>query len=27
VPQLCIEDVHIGGFDELSMLNLSDRLD
>jgi len=27
VPQIFIEDEHIGGFDELSMLNLSDRLD
>ena len=27
VPQIFIEDDHIGGFDELSMLNLSDRLD
>jgi len=26
VPQIFIEDEHIGGFDELSMLNLSDRL-
>ena len=27
VPQIFIEDVHIGGFDELSMLNFLDRLD
>jgi GrxC family glutaredoxin len=26
VPQIFIDDKHIGGFDELSMLNLSDRL-
>ena len=27
VPQIFIEDAHIGGFDELSILDLSDRLD
>ena len=27
VPQIFIDDEHIGGIDELSMLNLSDRLD
>jgi len=27
VPKIFIDDVHIGGFNELSMLNLSDRLE
>jgi GrxC family glutaredoxin len=27
VPQIFIDDEHIGGFDALSMLNLSDRPD
>jgi len=27
VPQIFIDNLHIGGFDELSMINLPDKLD
>jgi len=27
VPQIFIDNVHIGGFDELSMIDLPDKLD